>query len=389
MPIITTDVEEGLPLCIAVGEDFPKEHNHDWATWYANFRRVRSGTNAVPPVDTETPPRTVFIGHMDTGYTDHTMLNHKRIEKTLGANLVEGDLFDARTPIRKLPIYPKSSLQNHGTATMSVVIGIRPLKGAFCDIDVNDNIDNIKMAPYRISKGVFLMSKDLKRLAQAIGYFDRRMREKHGDLPHVVSISLGTRSRDDWAGFAGKVKLKEIIRDYVDLGVIFVAAAGQLPVDPGFERGRSEIRSANVVFPASMKEVIGVGSIDIKGIPNPLGFYGNGDVAIDVMAPGMNIHMARSYRSATGNILHVRDEQSDGSSYATQYTAAAAAMWIRHHGKLSLAKKYGLPRITDVFRYCLKESSSPAHMDWRHLTKAGQLNLDCLLSYPLPELTEL
>jgi hypothetical protein len=381
-----------MPECIAAGADTPQDGTSDWATWYANFRRVRSGPNAVPPANTAPEHETVYIGHMDTGYTEHSNLDATRIDSEIGANLVEGKLRDARTPIEALPVWHlgESSLQNHGTATMSVVIGTSPIK---------DACDDIMMAPYRVSVGVFLLTGDLKRLATAIGLFTERMlNERGGGAPYVVSMSLGTRGSNMPVGsFTGKDTLRKVIRDYTNLGVIFVAAAGQFPpfalvpseqivlgtIDELLELYKKNFK---VVFPASMKEVIGVGSIDIHGKPNLAGYYDGAE--IDVMAPGMDIRMARSYRRESG-ALNSRVETSDGSSYATQYTAAAAAMWIRHHGKHHLRTTYGLDRITDVFRHCLHASSSPAHPDWWDLTKAGRLNLDCLLRHPLPTIGEL
>lgn len=374
-----------MPECIDAGADTPEDATSDWATWYANFRRVRSGPDAVPPAATAPAHETVFIGHMDTGYTDHPNLDATRIEAGIGSNLVENKRRDARTPIDALPVHPEGSLQNHGTATMSVVIGTDPIK---------DACDDIMMAPYRVSEGVLLLTGDLERLASAIGLFVHRMlNERGGGAPHVVSMSLGTRGANVPVGpFTGKVTLRDVIRAYTELGVIFVAAAGQLPP---FRTELDQIALGvldkwsewyknrwNVVFPASMKEVISVGSIDVHGKPNLAGYYGGAD--IDVMAPGMDIRMARSYRTAAG-ALDPHVETSDGSSYATQYTAAAAAMWIRHHGKHHLRTRYGLDRITDAFRHCLHESSSPPHPDWVDLTTAGRLNLDCLLRHPLPD----
>jgi len=377
-----------MPECIAAGADTPKDGTSDWATWYANFRRVRSGPDALPPANTAPAHETVFIGHMDTGYTDHPKLDATRIDSGIGANLVEGKRRDARTPIEALPVRPEPSFQNHGTATMSVVIGTNPIK---------DACDNIMMAPYRVSERVVLRTADLERLAEAIGLFTERMlNERGGGFPHVVSMSLGTRGSNMPVGpFTGKTALRKVIRAYTKMGVIFVAAAGQAPpfakpgqVVVGVIDGMFEVykNSIKVAFPASIKEVIGVGSIDIHGKPNLAGFYDGAE--IDVMAPGMDIRMARSYRTSAG-ALDPQVETSDGSSYATQYTAAAAAMWIRHHGKHHLRTSYGLDRTTDVFRHCLKESSSPAHPDWWHLTKAGRLNLDCLLRQPLPNPADL
>ncbi|MBJ3762439.1 S8/S53 family peptidase [Maribius pontilimi] len=333
----------------------------DWATWYCNFDVVRSRP-------AEDPNDTVFVAHMDTGLVESANVGPSFLETRFSANLIEGKSREPWTPLDELPedeLGGFVNFNNHGTATYSVVAGSSPIHAAL------DGISGIKYVPYRITTFVGLKSDELTYLCEALGHFTERLLNEPGGgpAPHVLALSLGSR-------FFSQKKVEKLLRTYARQGVIIVAAGGQVPFGPAW-------REVDVVFPANRPWSVGVGAIDRTGEPNQLGFYDEAE--LDVVSPGINIRITRAYEPATGSVARVVGESTAGSSYSTQFVAAAAALWIRHHGKTKLRMKYGLGKTVSAFIHCLRASAGPANRGWPERTLAGQLNVDCLLDQPLPD----
>ncbi len=389
-----------MPNCAPFGSRNPPSGDEDdWGPFYSNFDLVRDSPPPRPdgaPADRDP----VFIGHMDTGFTDSPHLDDSCLEIGESKNFVEWNQppSDARTPIESLPVHGEGSgknMQNHGTATLSVVIGTNGIVPA---------APTVKMIPYRVAVAPIMHAEQMNNLGNAIGHFVESVERSLGQSPpHVVSMSLGNRVTGDvlglrgstWPAFSGKSLMKTMIRDYAKRGVIFVAASGQISEEMGdwfltkfgperLKNLQEALKRTNVPFPASMREVISAGAIDRDSVPNPLGFY---DGEIDTMAPGVHIRMSRAYRTAA-NQLDARLDASTGSSYSTQFTAAAAALWIEHHGKERLTHEFGLDLITEAFRFCLAESGDAPNPDHLDRTNAPRLNVDCLLKFDLPSKSE-
>ena len=101
---------------------------------------------------------------------------------------------------------------------------------------------------------------------------------------------------------------------------------------------------------------------------------------MDISAPAENVWVGDW---ATGSQIV---EPSEGTSFATPCVAAAAALWLDHHGIDVLLAKYresGV-RLGEVFRQVLQSSASvPPGWDTDEFG-AGIVNLPALLAEPLP-----
>lgn len=356
-----------------------------WAPWYSNFKKIQ-------PLQQHDINEKVFIGHMDTGYTDHSDVILSQVEKTIGRNYVEAKSRSAETPHHKLPEFPDDSyfnFQNHGTATMSVVIGKQTIPGS---------APQVFYVPFRVASTPILIRSNRFSLAEAIADFYWSMRSASpqsamltSHSPNVVSMSLGGRGPNS-EGTSTK-KVSEIIDLYNKSGIIFVAAAGQFAdVSEPDPRLALICNISDIAFPASHPAVIAVGAHDRYGQPNNLGFYNldnGGDSYVDLLAPGVDVQIARTYRTNGSVSPYMQLELSTGSSYAAQFVAAAAALWILKWGKGRLKSEYGLSGITAAFRECLLSSCDTGTRDAaeshrRVMFGRGLLNVDCLLETPLP-----
>jgi len=113
----------------------------------------------------------------------------------------------------------------------------------------------------------------------------------------VINMSLVMTANDS--------RVRDAVARAVDAGVIVVAAAGNHG-RPGEANPRP--------YPASYPDVIGVGAIDSNGVAAPFSQHGD---YVDVMAPGDKVTFAVPGAGHT---------QGDGTSYATPFVAATAAL---------------------------------------------------------------
>ena len=107
--------------------------------------------------------------------------------------------------------------------------------------------------------------------------------------------------------------------------------------------------------------------------------------AIDISAPGFDMYIPYSR-----NKNQFKYRWSEGTSFSTPVTAAAAAFWLAHHGENKLSELYtaGWQRV-EAFRKVLKDSSlKPPGWETEKYGE-GILNVAQLLKTPLPEAHEL
>jgi thermitase len=276
----------------------------------------------------------IRIGHPDTGYSEHPQLwDRARLLTGLGFDFERGAA-DPRDPLTGLS-------GGHGTSTGSVIIsGIEP------EPQVTGAAPRASLVPLRVTSSVVLLS--FGRLAEAIRYAaDRGF--------HVVSISLG--------GPIYSRFLQRAVEHAVSQGLIVIAAAGNVwPF---------------VVYPARLDEVIAVAACNCRGEVWSDSAFGS---AVDITAPGESVW--RAVAAAAGHSV----ARGSGTSFATAITAGVAAMWLSHHGRERLIRRYGLANLAAVFKWQLLHRGFQRPPGW-DTTRYGVGILDAqrLLSAPLPE----
>ena len=113
----------------------------------------------------------------------------------------------------------------------------------------------------------------------------------------VINMSLVMPARDE--------QVRRAVARAVAAGVVVVAAAGN--------NGRADDANPRP-YPASYPDVIGVGAIGPDGVAGDFSQHGD---YVDVMAPGVQVTIAARGSGHT---------QGDGTSYATPFVAATAAL---------------------------------------------------------------
>jgi hypothetical protein len=307
----------------------------------------------------------IRVGHVDTGYTNHPEI--AKIKKKLGHNYVPPPLWkrlfkpswrlDARDPVRKLP---PLSWGSHGTSSAGVLIGIdtkqRSIAKGHEDL-TNGVFPFVDLIPYRVSGSVISFTNNMARAGkQAII-----------DGCKVITISHATLIR--------KPMLEKVIAESYEKGIIWVAAAG------------SHIAKVKKIwiYPARFSETIAVAASTVDGEPWEKTHAG---VVVDICAPGYQIYKPSVTRPywLFGRRRYTYG-YSEGSTFSTPMTAAAAALWLAHHGEEKLSQYYPEPwQRVEAFRHVLKTIATPHH-DEKHkkLYGAGLLDVEALIKSPLPD----
>lgn len=184
----------------------------------------------------------------------------------------------------------------------------------------------LPVVPYRVTDTV-LLGGNTERLNVAAAI-------RHAidvNSCQIISISLG------WPTMKNSI-LGDAVDYAYDNGVILVAAGGQ------------EINSA--CYPGKYFRAIGVGGYtdDHKIFED----YENMNNYMDIWAPAKHVWHAK-VAAPNGQPQY---EFGKGTSFATPYVAAAAAMWLLKHGN-TLNHKYGteLWKRVEAFRMVLKLSA--------------------------------
>jgi hypothetical protein len=316
-------------------------------SWSLREMNVDGARSLVPTPGGKALGEGVRICHPDSGWTNHVDLDKARIDTQASLNLIAGGS-DARDPLgyRGNP--------GHGTATGSVLIsdgGIGATDGTTSPGSVVGLAPKATLVPIRaLNSVVQVLDSDIARAVQ------------HATKAKcdVISMSLGGRL------FFG---LQAAINDAVRRDVIVVNAAGNCV---GF-----------VVAPASYDNAIAVAATNADHKPWKGSSKGR---AVDISAPGEDVHVARAVSGTIGTLA----EPGDGTSFATAAVAGAAADWIAFHGRPAIKAAQGNLTRRDLFvRTMQTTANAPPGWD-RQQFGPGILDLKRLLQKPLgPARTEL
>lgn len=289
----------------------------------------------------------VRVAHLDTGYTEHEAFGTWRPNGTndtiltrLGTDFLRPNRKTAKDALKKgFLLFP-----GHGTRSGSALSGLDPAAG-FSGV-----APRLPLVPYRVTDSSVLGPDDAKAIHKALVEVVTRRRAK------VVNISMGQLFPYDNVGRAVDLAYEN--------GVIVVAAAGQ-KVD-------------RVTYPGKHRRTIGVAGVTRRGkrfrIYNKYNAYSR----IDAWAPAEPIRRG-NYRPDD------RYGNGDGTTYAAVHVSAAAAMWLRRHGA-DIQQRYGNTwRRVEAFRHLLFASQQPLPFKISATNRAGRLDIDRLLSLPLPD----
>jgi len=281
----------------------------------------------------------IVVAHPDTGYTTHpAIFDVTRLLTGEGYDFYEDDN-DAADPLVGMS-------PGHGTSTASVIMSA---SGAFREAGgarVTGMAPGASLVPLRVSDSVVHFS--YARLCEAL----YRAVEKKC---HVVSMSLG--------GPWGSGALARAIRHAVDRGLILIAASGNY--------------WPWVVYPAKYDDVLAVSACNAR---RKMWAHASTGEAVAVTAPGESV-----WRAWARDLGEYRIARSSGTSYATATTAGACALWLAHHGRAKLVKRYGAARLASVFRDVLRKAGVRRPAGWdRAKWGAGIVDARKLLAAPLP-----
>jgi serine protease len=280
----------------------------------------------------------ISIGQPDSGYTLHPNLGAAGLDLNRDRDVIDGD-DDAIDDLIPNPAWPLPN-PGHGTQTASVIVGQgTPTEG------IVGLAGRALLVPIRaIESVVQVFDSDVAKAvahARQVGC-------------HVVSMSLGGK------GFFG---LKGEIQRAVDAGMIVMAAAGNY--------------AGTVTAPASYDNCLAVAA---TGPGDTLWVDSSRGIAVDVSMPGSCVHVA-AYSDKTPVV-----RMANGTSYAVAHLAAAAALWLAHHGRQSLINKYGAKLIQAVFLTILRwPGVCVVPPGWDPGYGVGRVDLLALLKAPLPE----
>jgi len=284
----------------------------------------------------------IRIGQPDSGYTLHPKLGAAGLDLTTDRDVIDGDddALDDLVPNQNWPL-PNPG---HGTSTASVIVG----QGSGND-PVLGLAPLARLVPIRATESVVqLFDSDV---AKAVGHA-----RQVGC--HVVSMSLGGK------GFIG---LKGELQRAVDAGIIVMAAAGNY------------VRV--VTAPASYDNCLAVAA---TGPGDSLWADSSRGPAVDVSMPGSCVHVA-AYADRNPIV-----RTGHGTSFAVAHLAAAAALWLAHHGRDSLIQRYRARRLQAAFLAVLRwPGVCVVPAGWDRDYGLGRVDLLALVRAPLPALDDL
>ena len=279
----------------------------------------------------------VSVGQPDSGYTLHPNLGAAGLDLNRDRDVIDGD-DDALDDLIPNPAWPMPN-PGHGTATASVVVGQgTPTEG------IVGLAGRALLVPIRATESVVqVFDSDV---AKAVAHARRVGCD-------VVTMSLGGK------GFFG---LKDEIQRAVDAGMIVMAAAGNYV--------------QLVTAPASYDNCLAVAA---TGPGDTLWVDSSRGTAVDVSMPGSCVYVA-AYNDKTPIV-----RMGNGTSFAVAHLAAAAALWLAHHGRSSLINKYGPKRLQAAFLATLRwPGVCVVPPGWDPDYGVGRVDLLALLQAPLP-----
>ncbi len=280
----------------------------------------------------------IRIGHPDTGVADHRELDGV-IDRAAGFDFMAGkaDPTDPLSPDMRSP--------GHGTATASVIASRNT--STLCG-----SAPGATVVPIRAVNSVVIGSG--VAVARAVDH------ARH-DGCRIVTMSLG-------GPIAGRA-LRRAIARAVAADMIVLAAAGNC------------VRI--VTYPAWDANVIAVAAVDSDGRIWRGSCRG---AAVDVSAPGENVHVAR--RTGDDPSTDTIDDRGQGTSFAAAITAGVAALWLERFGTAAVeaeARSRRVP-VQALFRSALRATArTPADWD-SQATGTGIVDAEALLDLPLRDI---
>lgn len=292
-----------------------------------------------------TPPANILISqernYYDSGKNGHDDTPVSQLRKSGGF-------------INKIIDHP-----DHGTKTTSIILGADPAHFAGA-------APGATILPYRVSNGPMFRNNAEKRMGanhsigRAIEHAIRGVTRAD-----VISLSMGNPGHQGLFAFLFRLAgasfgVTKNTRDAIDraynAGVIICAAGGQV--------------AADVVYPAKFRRTIAVAGYSDEFSHRqhfPQGGYTTGDGFVDTWALAAGLNRASGTRGA-GGIPIAKYASSDtedkvkGTSYATAFVAAGAALWLEKYRSDFNAPEFSLPanrwRKVEAFRNVLKSMPS-------------------------------
>ena len=331
---VAVDVEPGVDATGAFGDN-PCENNPpplDWVHTILRWPEAMAGMSSATRGGIG-----ISLGQPDSGYTLHPNLGTAGLDLNRDRDVIDGD-DDALDDLIPNPAWPLPN-PGHGTRTASVIVGQgTPTEG------IVGLAGRSLLVPIRATESVVqLFDSDVAKAvahARQVGC-------------HVVTMSLGGK------GFFG---LKGEIQRAVDAGMIVMAAAGNY------------VRL--VTAPASYDNCLAVAA---TGPGDTLWVDSSRGTAVDVSMPGSCVYVA-AYDGQTPIV-----RMANGTSYSVAHLAAAAALWLAHHGRQLLINMYGAKRIQAAFLATLRwPGVCVVPPGWDPDYGVGRVDLLALLEAPLP-----
>ncbi len=330
-------LQSSIPGC-TVGKDEAPE-DVDWAPRIVGFFDLREG---------HATGAGVTLGQIDTGYTGHAELNVPQAYDLTAATSTIGPGGG---------VDPMVEGTSHGTATGTVVTSEAGTSATDYQGQPSDGITGI-------ATGVTLVAVRGLENVVILPFFTQ------ADVAAAVYHCIDEGCNVLTMSFGGY--LSSAVTDALEFAyendVILCAAAGNC------------VRF--VVRPASLATVIACAGIGINpenGSIRPWPGTSRGE-SVDISAPAENVWVGDW---ATGSQIV---EPSEGTSFATPCVAAAAALWLDHHGTDVLLARYRASgvRLGEVFRQVVQSSATvPPGWDSNEFG-AGIVNLPALIAEPLP-----
>lgn len=176
---------------------------------------------------------------------------------------------------------------------------------------------------------------------------------------HVLSISLG--------GLRNQA-VQNALQKATAAGMIIICAAGN--------------KVMTVVYPALDHNAIAIAASNFNREAWEFSSRGR---KVDFCAPGEAIYTAQlNEKTLQSEVVRL-----NGTSFATAITAGLAALWLAHHGRENLIKKYGAHNLNELFRYMASRSTTtdPGSLKLQRSGEFGSgiINALALLQMPLPD----
>lgn len=316
-----------------------------------------------PRFQNKLPWSDIRIGHIDTGYTEHSALAWTGGSSTTVRARDGHDYWDDPTKSTVwddprdawLPGFP-----GHGTRISGAIAGFAigtssmPFYGA---------APGVGILPFRVTDSVIVDHKK-REIALSI---EQAVRSGCS----VVNISLGA--------LFGSKKLAQALDYAYDNGVIVVCAAGQI--------------WGEVIYPGRYNRCITMGGVG-PGL-KPWRSAARGQY-VDLCGPADQIRRILAEPTLPGVAANKISSKpnGDGTSYATAICSGVAAMWLAWHGTDQLKERYGstgLWCIPAAFKKLARETATPGNWpaEENSLYGSGIINAGALLMHPLPEPAEL